>query len=155
MGPLREKQLAELLRDYETARDYYSQLLEKKLNAAAGTELEMRQMGEQFSILDPALVPKRPSEPNRPLYIALGVFAGMVLGPFLVLMPQIWGFGITITSPEQMASVAGVALLGMVSVLRTQREQRRRRWTIWGTAGVIMLALVGVVLFYHFQFRIL
>jgi polysaccharide chain length determinant protein (PEP-CTERM system associated) len=156
MGPRREQQLSDLERDYKTARDYYGKLLEKKLSAETGTELELRQMGEQFSILDPALVPKVPSAPNRPLYIALGLLAGMILGPLLVLGPEILGFGITITSPEQLATVAGVALLGVVSVVRTQREQRRRRWKLVGTsAGVVVLVLVGVLLLYHFQFRIL
>jgi uncharacterized protein involved in exopolysaccharide biosynthesis len=156
MGPRREQQLSDLERDYKTARDYYGKLLEKKLSAETGTELELRQMGEQFSILDPALVPKVPSAPNRPLYIALGLLAGMILGPLLVLASEILGFGITITSPEQMATVAGVALIGVVSVLRTQREQRRRRWKLVGTsAGVIVLVLAGALLLYHFQFRIL
>jgi polysaccharide chain length determinant protein (PEP-CTERM system associated) len=155
-GPLREQQLSDLMRDYQTAKDYYGQLLEKKLNAEAGTELELRQMGEQFSILDPAQVPKSPSGPNRPLYIVLGVLAGLTLGPLLVLASEILGFGITITSPEQLATVGGVALLGVVSVLRTQREQRLWRWTLWGTAlGVIVLVLVGALILYRLQLGVL
>jgi capsular polysaccharide biosynthesis protein len=147
MGPVRERQLADLMRDYDIAKDYYSQLLQKKLSAATGTDLEMRQMGEQFSILNPAKVPESPSGPNRRAFIALGLVAGMVLGAALALASEILGFGVTITSPEQMATLSGVALLGAVSVLRTQREQRLLKWKL----GAIVLALLGAVLFYQFQ----
>jgi hypothetical protein len=80
----------------------------------------------------------------------------MTLGPLLVLASEILGFGITITSPEQLATVGGVALLGVVSVLRTQREQRLWRWTLWGTAlGVIVLVLVGALILYRLQLGVL
>jgi polysaccharide chain length determinant protein (PEP-CTERM system associated) len=149
MGPIREQQLADLMRDYGIARDYYSELLQKKLSAATGTDLELRQMGEQFSILSPAQVPVSPSGPNRKLFIALGVLAGMTLGPLLVLASEILGFGVTITSPEQMAAVSGVALLGVVSVLGTRRERRVLKWKL----GALAVALVVALLFYHFQLR--
>jgi polysaccharide chain length determinant protein (PEP-CTERM system associated) len=147
MGPVRERQLADLMRDYDIAKDYYSQLLQKKLSAATGTDLELRQMGEQFSILNPAKVPESPSGPNRRAFIALGLVAGMVLGALLALASEILGFGVTITSPEQIATLSGVALLGAVSVLRTQREQRLLKWKL----AAIVLALLGAVLFYQFQ----
>ena len=43
-------------------------------------DLERKQQGEQFRVLDPANLPDKPSFPNRPLFAAGGVGAGLALG---------------------------------------------------------------------------
>jgi capsular polysaccharide biosynthesis protein len=42
--------------------------------------LERRQEGEQFRVVDPASIPDKPSFPNRPLYAAGGFGGGLALG---------------------------------------------------------------------------
>jgi capsular polysaccharide biosynthesis protein len=43
-------------------------------------DLERKQQGEQFRVLDPANLPDKPSFPNRPLFAAGGVGGGLALG---------------------------------------------------------------------------
>src|SRR6185369_1341582 len=50
--PVHEQEITALVRDYEISRAHYSQLLEKGLSAETATQLEIRQKGEKFSILD-------------------------------------------------------------------------------------------------------
>src|SRR5262249_31957243 len=52
--PVREQQITELVRDYEISKAHYSKLLENQLSAETATQLEIRQKGEKFTILDPA-----------------------------------------------------------------------------------------------------
>ena len=52
--PVREQQVTDLVRDYEISKGHYSQLLNNQLSAETATQLEIRQKGEKFSILDPA-----------------------------------------------------------------------------------------------------
>ena len=69
-APLREAELAALTRDYETFQESYRTLLQKKEESQMSANLEKRQIGEQFKILDPARMPERPSSPDRPrLYL--------------------------------------------------------------------------------------
>ncbi len=74
-SPAVEQQYKALTRDYQTALEFYNDLLKKRDQSAMASDLERRQEGEQFRVLDPANLPDRPSFPNRPLF-ALGGFGG-------------------------------------------------------------------------------
>ena len=151
--PVREQEIADLVRDYAISKDYYSKLLEKKLSAETATQLEIRQKGERFTILDPAQVPEKPSRPNRILLNVAGSLGGLALGLVLALATEF--LGITITSPEQIVTATGGLVLGVIPILRTRADQRRRRWTVASAAtGAVMLVLVGAFLLYQYHDRI-
>lgn len=78
--PAHEQDLMILVRDYENTQKNYQALLEKKLNARVAENLEKRQKGEQFRIIDPANLPVVPEKPNRPLILLGGFALGCVLG---------------------------------------------------------------------------
>jgi polysaccharide chain length determinant protein (PEP-CTERM system associated) len=75
-----EQQFKELTRGYETALLSYNELQKKRDESAMAADLERKQQGEQFRVLDPANLPDKPSFPNRPLFAAGGVGAGLALG---------------------------------------------------------------------------
>ena len=58
--PTRESELVELTRDYSTLQAAYTSLLTKREDSKIAANLERRQIGEQFRILDPASLPERP-----------------------------------------------------------------------------------------------
>jgi polysaccharide chain length determinant protein (PEP-CTERM system associated) len=84
--PMVEEQFKNLTRDYHTALDFYNELLKKKNNSEMATDLERRQQGEQFRVMDPANLPERPSFPDRPKFALAGLGAGLALGMGLVLI---------------------------------------------------------------------
>jgi polysaccharide chain length determinant protein (PEP-CTERM system associated) len=75
-----EQQFKELTRGYQTALDSYNVLQKKRDESAMASDLERKQQGEQFRVLDPANLPDNPSFPNRPLFAAGGVGGGLALG---------------------------------------------------------------------------
>jgi polysaccharide chain length determinant protein (PEP-CTERM system associated) len=79
-SPAVEQQYKELTRDYQTALDFYNDLLKKRDQSTMATDLERRQEGEQFKILDPANLPDAPSFPNRPAFALGGLGGGLALG---------------------------------------------------------------------------
>ena len=79
-SPAVEQQYKELTRDYQTALDFYNDLLKKRDQSAMATDLERHQEGEQFKILDPANLPDQPSFPNRPAFTLGGLGGGLALG---------------------------------------------------------------------------
>lgn len=79
-SPAIEQQYKGLTRDYQTALDFYNDLLKKRDQSAMASDLERRQEGEQFRVLDPANLPDKPSFPNRPLFVAGGFAGGLALG---------------------------------------------------------------------------
>lgn len=78
--PSREQELMILLRDYENRKKNYQALLDKRLNAHVAENLEKRQQGEQFRVLDEANLPQNPEKPNRPVIMLLGLMGGCGLG---------------------------------------------------------------------------
>jgi polysaccharide chain length determinant protein (PEP-CTERM system associated) len=85
-SPAVEQQYKELTRDYQTALEFYNELLKKRDQSAMAGDLERRQEGEQFRVLDPANLPDKPSFPNRPLFAFGGLGGGLALGLGLALV---------------------------------------------------------------------
>jgi capsular polysaccharide biosynthesis protein len=48
------------------------------------TDLERRQQGEQFRVLDPPSLPQKPAYPNRPTFGLGGLFGGLAFGLAIV-----------------------------------------------------------------------
>jgi uncharacterized protein involved in exopolysaccharide biosynthesis len=78
--PIREQAMANLSRDYQNTRESYQKLLQKSQDAQQSENLERRQKGEQFKIIDPARVPEKPVKPNIPKVLLLGFFLAIASG---------------------------------------------------------------------------
>jgi polysaccharide chain length determinant protein (PEP-CTERM system associated) len=75
-----EQEYKQLTRDYQTALDFYNDLLKKRDQSAMATDLEKRQEGEQFQVLDPANLPDSPSFPKKRDFGLAGLAVGLALG---------------------------------------------------------------------------
>lgn len=84
LSPGIQQELKELTRDYQTALNFYDDLLKKRNESQMATELENRQQSEKFRVLDPPSMPERPSFPNRQLFGFGGLCAGLALGVGIV-----------------------------------------------------------------------
>jgi len=148
--PLREQEVADLERDYDISKEHYGQLLDKKLSADTAAQLEVRQKGEKFTILDPAQVAEKPSSPNRMLIDVAGVLVGLALGLSSTFVMDF--FGMSITSVAQLNSAADIPVLGVVPIIRTPFDrQRRKRWILAGGAsGLTAIVVIGTFLLYHY-----
>lgn len=85
ISPDVEEKYKQLTRDYDTAQKFYADLLAKKSTSEMATDMERRQQGEQMHLLNQANLPDAPSFPNRPLFAAGGLGAGLVIGMVLAL----------------------------------------------------------------------
>jgi polysaccharide chain length determinant protein (PEP-CTERM system associated) len=88
-SPAVEQQYKELTRGYQTALESYSELQKKRDDSAMATDLERKQQGEQFRVLDPANLPDQPSFPNRPLFAFGGFAGGLALGIGITLFIEL------------------------------------------------------------------
>jgi len=82
--PVREQELAALSRDYEAARANYQSLLDKRNAAEMAADLERRQQGERFTMIDPAQPPTKPYSPDRlqllGIFLTFSLIAAVVAG---------------------------------------------------------------------------
>ena len=137
--PVREQQLKNVTRDYERSKEHYESLLRKRMQSELATNLERRQQGEQFRILDPPSLPTKPYKPQRERISTFGLFLGLCVGGGLGLLIE--SKDKSLRSDWEVAAVTGVPVLARIPVIYTVRE-RRRRWV----KGVLQW-LVGTAMF--------
>jgi polysaccharide biosynthesis transport protein len=149
--PVREQEITGLVRDYEISKAHYGQLLNSELSAATATQLEVRQKGEKFSILDPAQPAQKPSRPNRALINAGGSLGGLALGLFLALATEF--LGMSITSADHLTAVSGFPVLEVIPSIETlvDRLAGRRRRFMAAASGVAAVLAVSAFLVYHYH----
>jgi polysaccharide chain length determinant protein (PEP-CTERM system associated) len=76
----RELEISNLTRDYQNAKETYQSLLKKSQEAQQAENLERRQKGEQFKVIDPARIPGMPFKPDIPKILLFGLLLGMGSG---------------------------------------------------------------------------
>ena len=86
--PAREQDMASLLREYESTKVAYETLVKKSQGAEQAENLEKRQKGEQFKIIDPARVPEEPFSPDVPKILLISLFAGLAGGMALAFIRE-------------------------------------------------------------------
>jgi hypothetical protein len=149
--PVREQQLAGMLRDYDLLKQNYADLLKKQLESGLAVSLEKHQEGQQFRLVDPPSLPTLPSSPKR-IKMSLGGAAGGVgLGlavAFLIEIAQR-----SFYSEKQLRDRIKVSLVVALPVLLTRGEERRRTWrkTFEWFAGSVLVLMVLVAEFYVYR----
>ena len=145
--PARETEMTELSRDYTTLTDLYTGLLQKNEDAKISENVERRQIGEQFNLLDPARLPEKPVRPNRPLINSLAMAGGLLLG--LGLMAIIEYRDSSFKTDTEVSRVLSLPVLAVVPVMQSDEERRRdiqRQWLIRiGLSGAVMACVVVVI----------
>ena len=145
-APTRETELIELTRDYDTIKRLYASLLGKSEDSKLSVNLEARQVGQQFRILDPARVPARPFSPKRDRIHAMGAFGGMALGLGIVFL--IVYRDSSLKTDDDVTGSLGLPVLALVPRMQTTADRRRlhRRQLLLGAASaVVVLGVVGGV----------
>jgi polysaccharide chain length determinant protein (PEP-CTERM system associated) len=80
MSPLVEEQYKALTRDHQAALNFYNELLAKETQSAMATDLEKKQQGEQFKVMDAPNLPEKPTWPDRQKFALGGLAGGIGLG---------------------------------------------------------------------------
>jgi succinoglycan biosynthesis transport protein ExoP len=149
--PVREQEMTQLVRDYEISKAHYGQLLGQQLSAETATQLEIRQKGEKFEVLDPGQVAERPSRPNRTLINSAGAVGGLILGILAAVATEM--LGISITSAEDLSAAVGVPVLEVIPLILTRVDRRRRtkRVLFASVSAVATTIVVVAILLYRNQ----
>ena len=139
-APSRESELVALTRDYDTLRQRYAQLLSKREDAKIAADLERRQIGEQFRIIEPARIPSRPVSPNRSQINLFGVLMGLGIGVALVAWLEYRD--LSLRNDDDIALVLQLPVLATVPVIQTAADRHRRRLRALSATAALTL-LVG------------
>lgn len=139
-APTREAELAGLTRDYETQQETYRTLLQKQAESQISANLEKRQIGEQFKVLDPARVPERPVSPDRPRLYLLTIVAALAIGFGLAVAAEY--FDRTLRTEADVRAALNLLVLATVPPIR-DAAAATRRWRRNLAVGAATMAVLG------------
>src|SRR5262249_42718726 len=105
-------------------------LLDKKLAAGMATDMERRQQGERFTMLDAARIPEKPIRPKRPFLYAIACGMSIALALAFAIVKETKKN--TILGEWELPS--GVTVLGRVPFIAPVSEDpiepRNRKWAL-------------------------
>ncbi len=105
-----------LKHDADSNRQLYDGLLARTKEAGVSAGLR----SNNIRIVDNARVPVRPSVPNVPLYLSLGLLLGLIGGVGLAFVVE--SLDNTVISPDQVRAVSSLPLLGIIPLSETIRH---------------------------------
>ena len=145
--PVLETQLAELTRNYETSRQNYQSLLDKKLSAGMSEDLERKQQAERFTVLDLARTPEKPFQPKRLPLMAGAVAVGIVLAMGgIIALAQLRGA--IRSKPDLMSHLPPkIPVLGTIPPIASDADEWRQRLTTLQVAAVSAVACIALAVF--------
>lgn len=152
--PQREQEMIAITRDYDNLRRSYDDLVKKKLEAAMSQNLEERQKGEQFQLLDPPTLPTVPFKPDRTKILAVAFFAALALGfggaiGVEMLDPRLRG-------RKDFTHFFDLPVLATIPIIQDDRYVRRNTWRRAAVLGGIfsfMGIFIVILLMFGERFR--
>ncbi len=141
--PRREHELTLITRDYETTRDLFRSLLAKRDEAGIAANLEQRQKGEIFRIMDAAVTPDRPAGPNRLRLLLIGFVLAVTVSGAAVILAE--SADTSFRSVDEVRSRIAVPILSTIPKITTESDRFRLRRQRQLATAVMAVGLVVVL----------
>ena len=146
--PRREQELLSLRRDYDNIKASYESLLARKLEADIAVNMERKQKGEQFRIVDPARLPQKPIKPDSMILILSHTAVGLGLGFLIIFLLEF--VSPKFRKPEEIEDQYGLSVLATIPRVLNKRQiymQRLNRMASYGyfLATLFIIAVAGFI----------
>jgi succinoglycan biosynthesis transport protein ExoP len=152
--PVREQQLAGILRNYDQLKLDYTELLAKESQSQMAADLEKRQEGQQFRLVDRPSLPTVPTSPNRFKIsfgsVAAGLGLGLALAFLLDTMDRSFHSEEEVSQRFSVPLVIGVPLLLTVQEERSQARKKAFEW-VAGSGLILAVLIAQLYEFYLYQ----
>ena len=140
--PKREQDLLSLNRDYQNIQTTYNSLLGRKLESEISVNMEKKQKGEQFRILDTARLPQKPISPDMMKLFVLFLGAGLGVGGGIIFLLEY--LDTSFRKPEDLEELLDLPVLCTVPRLLHKKEKRMQ--LLNQTLSVISVGISFVLL---------
>jgi len=143
VAPDREAEWSALTREYGQLKKHYDFLFSQDLEAKSMLNLEKRQKGSQFKVVDSARYPEKPIKPDFVKIMGLAVIIGLGVGAGLTLMLDF--FDGTLKDPDVLEAALGVPLIATIPNIETVTEQGKKKWQHYFTIIMVVFGYVLII----------
>jgi polysaccharide chain length determinant protein (PEP-CTERM system associated) len=154
-APVREAEWSALTREYGELKRRYDFLVAQNLQADSALNLERKQKGSQFRIIDPARTPEKPVKPDFLKIMGMALLAGCGLCAVLIFGLEL--LDTSFRDPAKLEETFNLEVICSVPHLPLKKETNRQRiLTTAGSAFFIVCgsAIVLAIVFFWKQGRI-
>jgi hypothetical protein len=127
----------------------FDEMMKKTMEARVAQGLEKEQMGERFTIIDPARLPEKPVKPKVPAILLIGLFLGVGAGVGTAAMKEFNDR--SVRDPKVLTELMRLPVLVTVPVIVTARDVLRQKIQRKRIAVIAAaLFVVGLILIHFF-----
>jgi tetrahydromethanopterin S-methyltransferase subunit B len=141
VAPEVERRYLELTRDLGLARKQYEDSKSRLMSVQRAGVLEDEELAERYVVARFPSIPYKPSFPNRPLFLVVGIFLGLTIGLLVGIAAE--AFDRTIRSTRDISTILGMPPIAAIPEIFTNDDAvraRKSRFTYAATIGVVVVA---------------
>ena len=127
----------------------YDDLMKKYMEAKVAYGLEKEQMGERFTLIDPARLPEKAVRPNRPVVLLIGLFLGITSGVGIASLQEASDRSAR-KSEDLTRSFPFPVLTEIPEIVTVEDEQRKKKRLKIGFASALLLIVVLALIVNYF-----
>lgn len=133
-------------RDYQVLKDQYNRLLTDREQVRLQSQVQTQTDAVKFQVIDPPTSPRKPTAPNRPLFLTGVLLVGLCGG-----MGAAWALGqvrATFPTASRLETASGMPVIGSIGevVTAAQRTVRRKSLRLFaGGVGALAAAYILLV----------
>jgi len=142
IAPRVEKELLELNRGYDSAREEFDEIRAEISQAKISESRELQNKGESFTLMENASLPGQPTEPNRLAIMILGVVLSVAAGVGLAALVD--GLDGTVRSRDDLEVMLAAVPLVSVPFVETFQDRRKLWIRRVSAAGAVAISLLLV-----------
>ena len=147
--PIRAIELSKITRNYDITLKKFQELLSKEFDSQLSENMERKQKGEQFQVVDPAGLPRSPVAPNRSRILLVGLVLGLVASFGAAF--SIENLDSSIKGTEDLNGYTDLPLLAVLPVVPSRGNvlelRQARIMMLLYSAGVLVLGMLLIRLF--------
>ncbi|MBA4369484.1 MAG: protein GumC [Desulfobacterium sp.] len=144
--PKHEQELMSLRRDYTNIQESYSSLLRRKLEAEIAVNMEKKQQGERFRVIDYARLPEKTTSPDMTkLFFIIMVF-GLGLGCGIVYLLEY--MDTSFRRSADIESYLGISVIAEVPSIKFPNDLKRDRVHLSATIAFLFISCALFVSFF-------
>ncbi|MGD9212188.1 MAG: GNVR domain-containing protein [Desulfobacteraceae bacterium] len=138
--PKREQELLSLRRDYQNIQTNYDSLLARKLESEIAVNMERKQKGEQFRVLDPARIATNPIEPDMRKLFLVFITLGLGIGAGIIFVRNF--LSTSFKHPDEIEEELNLPVLGTIPCILRESTKRWQRIEIGLSICSTVLAVI-------------
>ncbi|BAN35155.1 hypothetical protein SCD_n01328 [Sulfuricella denitrificans skB26] len=147
-APQVEREYLDLGRDHENSIRRYQEIKAKLMEAEVAQQMEKDSKGERFSLIDPAQLPEKPTSPNRPAILLLGMI--LSLGGGIAYAGVLESMDSSIKSSKILAGLLDAPLLSVIPYMDNAEDRRKKTKLKTSLILGVIAGITLAVLLIHF-----